>query len=157
MSTTNSQQIIQIPVKGAAAPVIDAVMCPHCHAEAVPARLGDKPKRPMILRSKEALKWFEKAVEQFLEQHQGRPMIEGPVRVELDIYRAINAGDVDNYLKGLLDALQESRILRNDRMVITVVATKHTDKVRPRYEVRIHELENVGTLFAEEPEEEDAP
>lgn len=160
MSTTNSQRIISIPIKGAQVPMVPDVVCPHCQKIAVPEHLGEKPKRPMILKSKPALEWHESAVKQLRKQHAGKPLIEGPVEIALDVYRALNAGDVDNFIKGCLDAIADAGIIANDRQVMTVTATKRVDKVRPRYVVSITELETQGALFdlpIEEEEQEEEP
>ena len=41
----------------------------------------------------------------------------GPVSVTLDVYRKKRRADIDNVLKFVLDALQKSGIIENDRQV----------------------------------------
>lgn len=147
MSTTNSQQIIQIPIKGSEAPRIPDLLCPKCSHVVTPAHLGERPKRAAILRSSAALKWQKEAVKQLKAQHRGAATIEGDVAVHMTVFRALNAGDADNYIKGMLDAIAEAGILRDDRQVITVSATKRVDKDNPRYEVTVEELPGQGMLF----------
>jgi Holliday junction resolvase RusA-like endonuclease len=155
VSTTNSQQLITIPIKGAVAPIIPDVLCPHCKRIAVPEHAGERPKRPMVLPSAVGRKWRESALAQLQKQHRGKALICGPVSVDLQVYRALNAGDVDNFVKGTLDAIAAAGILQNDRLVITVSATKRTDKVRPRIVVTVTELDIQAGLFDMEPEEEE--
>ena len=113
MSTTNSQRIVSVPIKGTGR------------------------HRSMVLKSKAAVDWKAAAIMQIRGQRKGRATIEGPVIVEMDIFRAVNAGDADNYIKGCQDALQASGVIRNDSQVKRVIAEKFTDRVNPRYEVRV--------------------
>lgn len=46
----------------------------------------------------------------------------GPVSVMVTVIRPKKTGDVDNYLKLVLDALQESGIIKNDNQVIAASA-----------------------------------
>ncbi len=145
VSTTNSQQIIQIPVKGATAPTVPAIFCPSCKAMVVDRTLGPVPKRPAVLKSKEAIAWMKSATEQLSKQRTR--CYEGPVNVSLDVYRVRNAGDVDNFIKGALDALVKALVLRDDSQVITVKATKHTDAKKPRVVVTVEALAHTATMF----------
>lgn len=156
MSTTNSQQIISIPIKGSSGALVPALKCPECAHVVLPEHIGPRPTRPAVLRSSAALKWMKSAVSQ-LKKQQRVPLIEGPVDIFLEVYRERNIGDVDNYIKGCLDAIAEAGILRDDKQVITVGATKHTDKSNPRYVVRITELDTQASLFDAEAEEEEEP
>ena len=92
-------------------------------------------------------------------QHQG-PLIDCPIRVEIDVYRKNNKGtskkeiarrekklsmptvkpDIDNYVKGIKDALN-GVIWVDDNLVIELEAKKYYS-VNPRIEVRIKELKS---------------
>lgn len=170
ITTTNSQQIISIPVKGQAAArqaecdvftmwilsrnddrltgLWDRMVTAYKKADA----------RAMILKSKEALGWLKSASAQLKQQRGSTPTIEGPCEIELDIYRAINSGDVGNFAKGIVDAIEQCRIVRNDRQFMVERVEKFTDPVRPRVEIRIKERPHTGVLFAlPEPEDEPEP
>ena len=63
------------------------------------------------------------------------PRHDGDVVVTVKVYRKRHAGDLDNYLKVLLDALQ-GVAFTNDRQVQTILASlEPVDPVRPRVEV----------------------
>lgn len=141
VSTTNSQRIINLPTKK--------------KEHRAP---GEEVKyRPSIIKSKHGLAWDKSAKEQLKRQKAERraDCIDGPVDVSIKVYRAINAGDVDNFIKGLLDVLAATYILRNDRLVMKVDAEKFTDPRNPRYEVTITERPHQASMFPFEPEEEE--
>lgn len=62
--------------------------------------------------------------------------LEGDVIIAVDVYRHEKRGDLDNYLKVLLDALQ-GVAYRNDSQIIEIRARRFDDKKRPRAEVTI--------------------
>jgi Holliday junction resolvase RusA-like endonuclease len=66
-----------------------------------------------------------------------------PVEVEtyfiVDVFRPRNAGDVDGYAKGILDAFQAAGVIKNDSSIRRLTITKHVDRNRPRVEVVIYE------------------
>ena len=65
--------------------------------------------------------------------------LHGPVWVTIRVYRKRKAGDLDGYLKVLLDALQ-GLAFENDRQVRQLVASlEPEDKVHPRVEVTVTE------------------
>jgi crossover junction endodeoxyribonuclease RusA len=69
------------------------------------------------------------------------PIVEN-VRVTLDIYRARKAGDLDNFIKVGLDALQGHAIY-NDNQIVSIVANRHDDKDNPRIEVMIEPVSDL--------------
>ena len=64
--------------------------------------------------------------------------IDGPVGVEVQVYRARKTGDLDNYLKVLLDAMQ-GFLYGNDKQITTLLAYRHDDAKNPRVEVKVWE------------------
>lgn len=62
--------------------------------------------------------------------------IDGPVCLSARVYRARNAGDLDSYQKGLLDAM-EGHGYANDRQIVAMHLYKDLDRKNPRVEVRI--------------------
>lgn len=109
-----------------------------------------KTGRPMIMKSPEARKWMTRAVAQLqVQKMQQRIMtIEGPVAMSMDVYREQNSGDLDNYFKGILDAIQEARIVRDDKLVVEFRRCRVLkDAKRPRYEIILWPLEAQGVLI----------
>lgn len=71
-----------------------------------------------------------------LARVDGAKQITGPVALTVAVYRARKAGDLDNYLKCLIDALQ-GVYYRNDAQIVRIVATRHDDKHDPHVEVTV--------------------
>lgn len=63
----------------------------------------------------------------------------GPVVLTVAVYRERKAGDLDNRLKVLLDALQGT-FYENDSQIRELHATLHDDKQDPRVEVAVASL-----------------
>lgn len=103
------------------------------------------PKRPAPIRSKEAVAWIKSAVEQLSKQRTR--CYEGPVDVSIMVYRVRNAGDVDNFIKGVLDAMVKALVLRDDSQVISVCATKFTDPKDPRILVGVTARPHTPAIF----------
>lgn len=66
-------------------------------------------------------------------------MLTGPICVRIDIYRARKAGDLDNFLKITLDAMQ-GILFRNDSQVVEIRARLFDDKTNPRVTVSVAEV-----------------
>lgn len=60
----------------------------------------------------------------------------GPVSVTIRVYRARKAGDLDNFEKVVLDALQ-GYAYENDNQVVEIHAYRLDDKQNPRVEVEV--------------------
>lgn len=60
-------------------------------------------------------------------------------KLEVDIYFESDRPDLDNALKVILDCLQGSRVIKNDRLCTELRARKLIDKVNPRIEFTIEE------------------
>lgn len=83
----------------------------------------------------------ETALLELLER--GLDPLRGAVRVRVRCYWAdagstgLGLGDVDNPIKGILDALQAAGVFADDAQVIGVEVEKHVDPERPRVEVDV--------------------
>jgi len=62
-----------------------------------------------------------------------------PVRLEVHVYRPRRAGDLDNTLKVLCDALNGYAWV-DDKQIVEIHAYRHDDKDDPRVEVRVEVL-----------------
>lgn len=58
----------------------------------------------------------------------------GPVVLQIIVFREYNRGDIDNYLKGLLDSLQ-GNVYKNDAQIIEIHLYKRLDRNDPRVEL----------------------
>lgn len=65
----------------------------------------------------------------------------GPVAVTVAIYRERKSGDLDNFLKILLDAMQ-GLFYANDAQVREIHASLHEDRHEPRCEVQVRRCVN---------------
>lgn len=139
VTTTNSHRIVNIPT-----------------VKKDKRQPGDPIKyRPIILLSKLGAAYRKSAIDQLERQRGSMPTIEGLYRAEFDVYRAMNSGDVNNYTKGLSDALQKARVVRDDKLCIDEHVRKFTDKKNPRVEIRIHIEPHQGVLFPIDEETDD--
>jgi crossover junction endodeoxyribonuclease RusA len=71
-----------------------------------------------------------------LAKAQNVDLVDGTVCVELEIYRPRQAGDIDNSIKILLDALNKVAY-SDDSQIVRLVADQLDDKENPRVEVRV--------------------
>jgi Holliday junction resolvase RusA-like endonuclease len=65
----------------------------------------------------------------------------GPFAVELDVYRAANRGDADNFAKGIKDGMTRAGVWLDDRYVTSLAVRMHIDRSNPRAEVIVRRLE----------------
>lgn len=71
----------------------------------------------------------------------GRPTpLDGPLGVEVLLYRPRRIGDLDNRLKPLLDALN-GLAWHDDAQIARLLVERHEDKLNPRAEVRVSRLD----------------
>lgn len=76
----------------------------------------------------------------YMAKQQGAEIIEGPVRVRMDVYRPRKAGDIDSTLKITLDALNGIAWL-DDSQIVELTVRRYDDKHDPRLRVTIEEAE----------------
>jgi Holliday junction resolvase RusA-like endonuclease len=102
------------------------------------AAVNVRGKLRMITTAK-ARTWKTAAAWSLRAQRGTIPTITGPCTLTIRVFLPTAAGDVDNYLKAILDALQDAKVFANDRQVQGIQATKEKDKDRPRVEIEVHE------------------
>lgn len=78
--------------------------------------------------------------------------IQGFFELYVDVYFHSNQPDLDNSLKCLLDCLQTCKAIKNDRNCVKIVANKFIDKVNPRIEFTIVEVNGVQEKNSKQPE-----
>lgn len=69
---------------------------------------------------------------------RGKPL-EGPLSLVAHVYRPRKAGDLDNSLKVLCDALNGVAWV-DDSQVVEIHAFRHDDKAAPRVEVEVRQV-----------------
>ena len=77
--------------------------------------------------------------------------ISGFFELYADVYFQSNQPDLDNSLKGLLDCLQTCKAIKNDRNCVKIVANKFIDKINPRIEFTIVEVQGIEVKDSREP------
>ena len=70
----------------------------------------------------------------------------------VDVYFQSNQPDLDNSLKGLLDCLQGCNAIKNDRNCVKIVANKFIDKLNPRLEFTLKEVNGIAEKNSKEPD-----
>jgi Holliday junction resolvase RusA-like endonuclease len=73
------------------------------------------------------------------QAHKLKPIV-GDVLVEVTWYRATRAGDLENRLKVLFDALAGARVFVNDKQIRRLVAERVDGDDQPRMVVRVSAL-----------------
>lgn len=77
--------------------------------------------------------------------------IQGFFELYVDVYFQSNQPDLDNSLKGLLDCLQTCKAIKNDRNCVKIVANKFIDKLNPRIEFTIVEVNGIEKRDSKQP------
>jgi Holliday junction resolvase RusA-like endonuclease len=72
-----------------------------------------------------------------------KPDAGGEYEVVLVVYRAKRVGDLDNYYKGVIDAMKGIAWV-DDRQVVEAHVTLRVDRVNPRVVVSVAKLESEG-------------
>mgnify|MGYP002626382660 CR=1 FL=1 len=90
------------------------------------------------LKKTETVKAFEEKF--YLQNTLRNANISTFFEIYVDVYFSSNRKDLDGAFKLLLDALQASKAIKNDRLCVKIVAQKFVDKVNPRIEFEIVEL-----------------
>jgi len=85
------------------------------------------------------LKEYENSFGFQIKKHLKEPFIE-PFRIWIEVYFQSNRSDLDNAAKVILDCLQTSGMIANDRLCSILVMKKHIDKENPRIEFEIKNL-----------------
>lgn len=88
-----------------------------------------------VLLSKEARKYKETVAERCVKAGLTTPVLKpGLVSLQINLFRARKAGDIDGPLKGLLDSLQ-GFIYESDSQISQLHVYRMDDKGNPRVEV----------------------
>ena len=95
--------------------------------------------RPRQITTAKARAWKHSAKMDLFAQRGCTRTIFGPCDLSIRFFLPTAAGDVDNYVKNTLDALQDAGIIANDRQVQRIEATKDKDRDHPRTEITITE------------------
>ena len=90
------------------------------------------------LKKTDAVKAFEQKF--YLQNPLRNANISGFFEIYLDVYFSSNRKDLDGAFKLVLDTLQSSKTIKNDRNCVKIVANKYIDKEHPRIEFTLVEV-----------------
>ena len=90
------------------------------------------------LKKTDAVKAFEEKF--YLQNPLRNANISGFFEIYLDVYFSSNRKDLDGAFKLVLDTLQSSKTIKNDRNCVKIVANKYIDKEHPRIEFTLIEV-----------------
>ena len=90
------------------------------------------------LKKTDAVKAFEEKF--YLQNPLRNANISGFFEIYLDVYFSSNRKDLDGAFKLVLDTLQSSKTIKNDRNCVKIVANKYIDKELPRIEFTLVEV-----------------
>ena len=93
------------------------------------------------LKKTDAVKKFEEKF--YLQNTLRNTKISGFFEIYLDVYFGSNRKDLDGAFKLILDALQSSKTITNDRNCVKIVANKFIDRIRPRIEFTLVEVKDI--------------
>ena len=91
------------------------------------------------LKKSDAVKKYEHDF--YLQNSLRNANISENFEMYLDVYFKSNRKDLDGAFKLVLDLLQSSGTIKNDRYCVKIVAQKFVDKVNPRIEFEIRTVE----------------
>lgn len=74
-----------------------------------------------------------------LARKAGMKPMDGSVSIEVHVFRPRRSGDLDNTLKGLLDALRGCAY-HDDSQIVKIEAHRGDDRDNPRVEVRVSKV-----------------
>jgi Holliday junction resolvase RusA-like endonuclease len=77
-------------------------------------------------------------------KERSRYLADNRFRLILEVYRATNRGDVDNYLKTAQDAIQQAGLLADDSQIDEIFCRKHLDRESPRLVFTLERLQKGG-------------
>lgn len=102
------------------------------------------------LKKTAAVKNFEEKF--FLQNPLRNANICGFFEIYVDVYFSSNRKDLDGAFKLLLDVLQASNTIKNDRNCVKIVANKFIDKNNPRIEFQIIEVGDIQRVDSKLPD-----
>jgi crossover junction endodeoxyribonuclease RusA len=83
-----------------------------------------------------------------LAKAQGARILNGDLSVTFRVFRPMRRGDLDNRLKASQDALK-GICFADDKQIIEIHAFRFDDRINPRIEIDLKELEQGGKLQTE--------
>lgn len=101
------------------------------------------------LKKSDAVKEFEKKF--YLQNPLRNLNITGFFEIYLDAYFSSNRKDLDGAFKLVLDTLQSSSTIKNDRNCVKIVANKFIDKNNPRIEFTLVEVDGIEVRATKTP------
>ena len=101
------------------------------------------------MKKSDAVKEFEKKF--YLQNPLRGAHIDGFFEMYLDAYFSSNRKDLDGAFKLILDVLQSSGTIKNDRNCVKIVANKFIDKLNPRIEFTLVEVGGIEVRDSREP------
>ena len=111
------------------------------HYQAVPGKDGTK----RIIKDAK-IRAYEESFREQCKAYRGKN-IEGRFVLFVRVYHSSEKYDLDNSLKTLLDCLQDVRAIKNDNQCFKIVAEKSIDKIHPRIQFALQEINEQKTLF----------
>lgn len=101
------------------------------------------------LKKSNAVKAFEQKF--YLQNPLRNVNISGFFELYLDVYFSSNRKDLDGAFKLVLDVLQSSGTIKNDRNCVKIVANKFIDKNNPRLEFTLVEVDGIEERNSKQP------
>ena len=101
------------------------------------------------LKKSDAVKKFEENF--YLRNPLRNANITGFFEIYLDVYFSSNRKDLDGAFKLVLDTLQSSGTIKNDRNCVKIVANKFIDKNNPRIEYTLVEVNGIEEKDSKNP------
>ena len=102
------------------------------------------------LKKTDAVKKFEEKF--YLQNPLRNANISGFFEFYLDVYFSSNRKDLDGAFKLVLDSLQASKTITNDRNCVKIVANKFIDKNNPRIEFTLVEVNGIEEKNSKTPD-----
>lgn len=101
------------------------------------------------LKKSDAVKAFEQKF--YLQNPLRNANISGFFELYLDAFFSSNRKDLDGAFKLVLDMLQASNTIKNDRNCVKIVANKYIDRIMPRIEFTIKEVGGIEKKDSNQP------
>lgn len=95
--------------------------------------------KPLLIKNPRVLAYTEDALWQLKTQLNGHKTFENPVRIIITIWYQSRRSDLDISL--IQDIFEKAGVYKNDRLVEHIVAYKKFDKLNPRLEAIVEEIE----------------
>lgn len=87
-------------------------------------------------------KAFKKESQELLTKVYKASKMEGEIKAHIKLFRPRASGDIDNYIKPILDAMQ-GICFEDDKQIAELFIKRYEDKNNPRVEISLYELGNI--------------